>query len=67
MNDIKYRASRFDDALYAITGELGVLLRRLPERCKAHTEEFRLRAGKPLILTVAGAPMWVGDDGAAGL
>ena len=67
MNDIKYRASRFDDALYAITGELGVLLRRLPERCKAHTEEIRLRAGKPLILTVAGAPMWVGDDGSAGL
>ncbi len=65
MTDRKYLCDRFDSALYALTGEIKQTLLALPDGIKAAAEEIRLRAGKPLILTVGGAPMWIGEGGAA--
>ena len=62
MNDNEYMVKRFDDALYAIPSGIKELLLSLPSRTKAYAEEIRIRAEKPLILTVNGAPMWVGSD-----
>lgn len=64
MNDLLYK--RFDSALYALPQTIKDVLLRLPQKAKENAEEIRLRAGKPLILTVCGAPMWVGQDGSCG-
>ncbi len=63
MNDKKHLKDRFLSAIYPFTEELREILSSLPPKAMANTEEIRLRAGKPLILTVGGAPMWVGRGG----
>ncbi len=63
MNDNKYLSERFMSALYPFEGQLLRVLSSLPEKVKANTEEIRVRAGKPLILTLGGAPMWVSQSG----
>lgn len=65
MIDSKNYAKRFDSALYVLEGETKRALLSLPEGVKRNVQEIRLRAGKPLILTVGGAPMWVGKSGSA--
>ncbi len=65
MQDEKYLSKRFDSALYAVEGEIQRVLLSLPSRIKAATSELRLRADKPVLLTVGGAPMWVSTVGTA--
>lgn len=56
---------QFDSALYAVCGRLRPVLRGLPDALKRKTEEIRLRAGKPLALTVGGRPLFVSNGGGA--
>lgn len=53
----------FDSVLYALPYSISSVLRRVPDDTKAKTDEIRLRAGKPLCLTVCGRPLFVTGDG----
>ncbi len=63
MSDKKHFSEKFLGAIYPLEGELKDVLSKLPPKVMDNTEEIRLRAGKPLILTIGGAPMWVGRGG----
>lgn len=65
MKDEKILAERFEDALYALPLEIKNVLLSLPLKIKAEASEIRLRANKPVILTVGGAPMWVSENATA--
>ncbi len=65
MEDERKLAKRFDNALYALPVEIKEVLLSLPIKIKAAASEIRLRADKPVILTVGGAPMWVSKAGNA--
>ena len=65
MEDEKKLVKNFDSALYALPIKMQECLLSLPPKIKIATSEIRLRVDKPLILTVGGAPMWVGKEGVA--
>lgn len=50
---------RFEKALYAVCGRIRGMLERIPQEQKAQTEEIRLRAQKPVMLTVGGRPAFI--------
>lgn len=54
----------FESVLYAVPHRIAAVLRRMPEDIRAKTDEIRLRAGKPLCLTVRGRPLFVTQSGA---
>lgn len=55
-------ALRFDEATACLGGPGGVL-RRLPERVKAKVQEVRLRAGRPVVLALAGRDLYISGTG----
>ncbi len=55
--------NRFITALYPLPMRLREPLINLKTEVMNRVEEIRLRAGKPLMLTVSGAPMWVVSGG----
>lgn len=56
-------AARFDEATASL-GTVGVSLRRLPERVRAQVQEVRLRAGRPVVLVLAGRDLYLTGAGA---
>lgn len=65
MQDENKKAERARGALYPLPEEIKKALLLMNNASLAAVQEIRLRAGKPLSLTVAGAPMWL--DAAGGL
>ncbi len=63
MQDIKKSADRFRGALYPLPKSIKEILLLLSPETASRVQEIRLRAGKPLMLTVGGAPMWVSERG----
>lgn len=61
--DIKYLAGRFDSALYGICPGLRCVLEKLPEKIKAQTQEVRIRANKPVMLTTYNEQLFVKKTG----
>lgn len=55
---------RFDEATASL-GALGVSLRKLPERVRAQVQEIRLRAGRPVVLVLAGRDLYLTCAGTA--
>ncbi|MFT9056080.1 MAG: AAA family ATPase [Ethanoligenens sp.] len=51
-------AARFDEATASL-GALGITLRKLPERVRAQVQEVRLRAGRPVVLALAGKDLYL--------
>ncbi len=54
---------RFDSALYALPYGIANILRALPRDKKAQVQEIRLRADKPLTLTILSGVAFVGRNG----
>ena len=63
MNEPKRKGARFISALYPLPQPIKEKLLSLRPEVMEKTEEIRLRAGKPLMLTVGGAPMWISSSG----
>ncbi len=63
MKDKKQMCDRFKSALYPLPQSLKSVLQSVTPEVMATAQEIRLRAGKPLGLTVGGAPMWVNVSG----
>lgn len=66
MIERKYLCERYESALYALPPRHIDILNKIPKTTKERCEEIRLRAEKPLLLTVGGAPMWVSEWGEVG-
>lgn len=56
-------ADRFDNVLYAVCQRLRSVLASISSEEKSQIEEIRLRAGKPLVLTVSGRPAFLSKNG----
>lgn len=56
-------AIRFDEATASL-GAIGTALRKLPERVRARVQEVRLRAGRPVVLVLAGQDLYLTCAGA---
>ncbi len=54
---------RFDSVLYAVCQRLRHILYNIEPKHKSVTEEIRLRAGKPLVLTIDGKPAFLSENG----
>ncbi len=65
MQEENKKAERVKGALYPLPEELKKPLLLMNANSLAAVQEVRLRAGKPLSLTVAGVPMWL--DAAGGI
>ncbi len=63
MRDIKKASARYLGALYPLPQSIRAHLEAIRPEIMAQVQEIRLRAGKPLCLTVGGAPMWVNHTG----
>ena len=61
--DKELLTKRFDDLLDYLPSELKNPLKNLPPQIKIKTEEIRLRAGRPLSLTVMGSQFFVHQGG----
>lgn len=57
--DKEYLKQRFEDVMYGIPDRIKDVLLRLDSDIKIHTQEIRLRAGKPVALTVKGSQLFV--------
>lgn len=55
--------TEFDSAAELLCGPVYDLLRLVPDSVKPCVAEIRLRVGKPLVLTVNNAPVWLNGDG----
>ena len=58
-------AQRFEKALYAVCERLRAKLEAIPPELKQKTEEIRLRAGKPVAMTVDGETHFLNSDSSA--
>lgn len=59
MKELNEDIKRFNSALYPFPDKIREILLSLPDSVKEKAQEIRVRAGKPLMLTVGGVPMWV--------
>lgn len=56
------KAARFDEAVSAL-GNLGGILKQLPEAVRAETQEVRLRSGRPVVLAQAERDLYLAGNG----